>query len=215
MLTLTSPVETPFHRLPAGVKMAALTLFSIPLMAAKTMLPLGLAAGLVFALYLPGGREFLLQGGRALRGLWPFGLVLLVWGWWDDRLGQGALIALRLATLVAAANLVTMTTRLSEMLALFEWLARPFARILPPRRMALAFALVIRFIPEMAAAVSRLRDAWRARSRRGPGWRIIVPVMLAALDNADHAADALRARGGADAAPERPGAKAADPGKPG
>ena len=38
--------------------------------------------------------------------------------------------------------------------------------------------------------------AWRARSRRRAGWRVIVPFMVLALDDADHVAEALRARGG-------------------
>ena len=42
-----------------------------------------------------------------------------------------------------------------------------------------------------------LRESWRARSPRRPGWRILLPATLAALDDADHVAEALRARGGA------------------
>jgi biotin transport system permease protein len=42
----------------------------------------------------------------------------------------------------------------------------------------------------------KIADAIRARSPRRPGWRLVVPAALAALDDADHAAEALRARGG-------------------
>jgi len=35
-----------------------------------------------------------------------------------------------------------------------------------------------------------------ARSRRRPGWQLVLPLSLAALDDADHVAEALRARGG-------------------
>ncbi len=200
MLTLTSPVKTPWHRIRAGWKLGALALFSTALMTASAHLPLILAAALVLVLYLPGGVVFLRQGARMLRPLWPFLLALMIFGWWDDRISHGALMALRLVTLVAAANLVTMTTALSEMLELFETLARPFARLVPPRRLALALALVIRFVPVMSETLTRLREAWRARSPRKPGWRVVVPALLAALDTADHSADALRARGGSDGA---------------
>jgi len=37
---------------------------------------------------------------------------------------------------------------------------------------------------------------WKARSRRGRNWRIILPFAKLALDDADHIAEALRARGG-------------------
>ena len=87
---------------------------------------------------------------------------------------------------------------------------------------ALAFATAVQ------TWMSYLQDqglvtAWRLMRRKfglasGAHCDFLLEIELpdmAALDNADHAADALRARGGADAAPERPGAKAADPGKPG
>jgi biotin transport system permease protein len=63
--------------------------------------------------------------------------------------------------------------------------------------LALAFALVIRFIPVMLDHLTRITDAWSARSPRRPRWRVLVPATLAALDDADRAAEALRARGGA------------------
>jgi biotin transport system permease protein len=109
----------------------------------------------------------------------------------------GAVVLLRMVTAVALANFVTMTTRLSDMLAVFERLARPLAPILPPRRLALAFALVIRFIPVMLDRMGQIRQSWSARSPRPPRWRVMVPATLAALDDADRVAEALRARGGA------------------
>ena len=100
---------------------------------------------------------------------------------------------------IAAANLVTMTTRMADMIAVIEVLARPFAFALPPRRLALAIALVIRFIPVLAERMGHLRDAYLARSAgKQAGWRILGPAALAALDDADHVAQALRARGGAE-----------------
>jgi biotin transport system permease protein len=105
---------------------------------------------------------------------------------------------MRMVAAVAAANLVTMTTRLSDMLTVFETLARPLAPLLPPRRLALAFALVIRFLPTLALRLAQITEGFRARSPRRPGWRVLVPATLAALDDADHAAMALRARGGSD-----------------
>ena len=198
MLTLTSPVETPLHRLPAGAKLAALAVFTVALFTLKT--PAGTAAALaaVAALHLPWGGRFAAHAARMLRPLWPFVLVVALWHLWTRDLNGGAVILLRMVTAVAAANLVTMTTRLSDMLAVFEALARPLSPILPPRRLALAFALVIRFIPTLSDRMALLAEAFRARSPRQPGWRLAVPATLAALDGADQAAEALRARGGTD-----------------
>lgn len=198
MLTLTSPVETPLHRLPAGLKLAALAIFTLVLFRLSSPLPLAGAAALVAALHLPWGRTFAAHAARMLRPLWPFVLVVALWHLWIGDLSGGAVILLRIVTAVAAANLVTMTTRLSDMLAVFETLARPLSPLLPPRRLALAFALVIRFIPTLSDRMALLAEAFRARSPRRPGWRLAVPATLAALDGADHAAEALRARGGTD-----------------
>lgn len=197
MLTLISPVDTPWHRFRAGPKLAALAAFSL-ITSTLDGAWLAWAAALVFALHLPGGQRLLRHALKMLRPLWPFLAILLLWGWWQGQLRHGAEIGLRMVVLVAAANLVTMTTRLSDMLEVFERLAQPLAPVLPPRRLALAFALMIRFIPAMGETLARLRQAWAARSRRRPGWRIMLPALLAALDTAEHAAEALRARGGAE-----------------
>lgn len=197
MLTLTSPVETPFHALPAGAKMAGLCLATAGLIFVTSPLALGAALLVVVGLMAAGGWAFLGHGLRLLRPLWPFVVVVAVWHLWTGEVAAGAAILLRLVTVVMLANLVTMTTRLSDMIAIIERVAAPLARFgLPPRVLALAIALVIRFIPVLAERVGQIADAIRARSPRRPGWRLVVPAALAALDDADHAAEALRARGG-------------------
>jgi biotin transport system permease protein len=198
MLTLTFPFETPLHRLPAGAKLAALCLVTLLLFRVSGLVPLAFCAMAVAALHGLGGIALLRRGAAAIRPLWPFAAVLVIWHGVTGDLAGGAVILLRLATAVAAANLVTMTTRLDAMIAVIERLAAPLAILgLPPRRLALAIALVIRFIPVLSGRLAQIRDAWRARSPGGPGWRILVPATLAALDDADRVAEALRARGGA------------------
>lgn len=198
MLTLTSPVETWAHRLPAGVKLAALALATTGLFALSGVLSLALAFAAALALAATGGGKFVGAVLRLLWPLWPFVAVVAAWHLWTGEIAGGAVIILRLLTAVTLANVVTMTTRLSDMIAVFQWLARPLAPLgLSPRRLALAFALVIRFIPVMLDHLTRITDAWSARSPRRPRWRVLVPATLAALDDADRAAEALRARGGA------------------
>lgn len=198
MLTLTSPVETPLHRLPAWAKLAALAGFTFTLFLIPTPAILAAALGGVALIYALAGAVFLRHGLRMLRPLWPFVAIVLIWHWATDDLGNGAAIVLRMLAAVAAANLVTMTTQLSDMIVVLEWLAKPLAPVLPPRRLALAIALVIRFIPVLSERIGQISMAIRARGPRGPGWRIIAPAALAALDDADHVAEALRARGGTE-----------------
>ncbi|MCU0900236.1 MAG: energy-coupling factor transporter transmembrane protein EcfT [Cypionkella sp.] len=197
MLTLTSPVETALHRLRAGPKLAVLAGFTFALFWISAPLWLGFALVAVGGLYLRGGVQFFRHGVAMLRPLWPFVAVVGLWHLWTEDLAAGGVIVLRMLAAVAAANLVTMTTRLSDMIAVLERLARPLAPVLPPRRLALAIALVIRFIPVLTERMAHLAQAWRARSGRRPGWRLIAPAALAALDDAEQVANALRARGGA------------------
>lgn len=197
MLTLTSPVEIWAHRIPAGLKLAALAAGTAVLFALKSPVTLLPAVALAAALIASGGRSFALTSVRMLRPLVPFILIVALWHLATNALTEGATILLRLITAVAAANFVTMTTRLSDMIATLQRLGRPLQSLgLNPKMLALAIALTIRFIPVMLARMETIRYAWRARSARRPGWRILMPVTLAALDDADQTAEALRARGG-------------------
>jgi biotin transport system permease protein len=73
----------------------------------------------------------------------------------------------------------------------------PFARLgVNLRKIELAAAMVIRFTPVLAEKGAALAMAWRARARRRASWRVILPFLVLALDDADYVAEALRARGG-------------------
>ncbi len=198
MISLTSDIRTPWHGLPAGPKLLALCLWTLALTWVQVV-PVALGAcAAVAVLYLPGGVAFVRQGLRLLKPLWVFAVLVGGWHVVTGEIAQGAVILLRLAAAIAAANLVTLTTRLDTMLAVVE---RALAVLrVPPlfrKRLALAVALVIRFTPVLAQKGSQLVLAWRARSARRPGWHLMVPFALTALDDAERVADAIRARGGA------------------
>lgn len=197
MISLTSPVRTRAHDWPAGAKLAALSVATLGLFFVESLgLQLLIAAG-VLVLYALPGWVFLRDGLGKLRMLWPFLLILLVYHLIDGSLYAGAVVLLRLLSAVALANLVTMTTRLSDMIAVVHWLCTPLRALgVSTRPLEIAIALVIRMTPVLFSRARTLIDAWRARSPRRPNWRILLPLTLAALDDADHISDALRARGG-------------------
>lgn len=197
MIALTFERPTWAHRLPAGAKFAGLFAATLLIVAAGS-LPLQVAIlAAVAGLYLSCGADFARAGLRALRGLV---LVAVLIGLWHGLTGNpqtGALVVMRLFASVAAATFVTMTTRLDEITALIDRLLA--ALRVPPaarRRLALAVALTIRFIPVLADKGARLTEAWRARSARRLSPRIVLPMALLALDDAEQVAEALRARGG-------------------
>ena len=198
MLTLTYPAETPLHPVPAGVKVLALCGYTAVLFGAESVPMLMLAVLPLAGLALLCGAEFVRHWARTLWPLWPFLAVLALWHGWTRDVSGGAVIGARMILAFGAANLVTMTTRLADMLAVVQAVCAPLARLgVPPRRVALVLALTIRFIPVLGDRMHQITQAYIARARRRPGWRIVIPATLAALDDADHVAEALRARGGA------------------
>lgn len=195
MLALVSPIDTPYHRLSAGLKFGTLSLATVGLFLIGTLAGQAVALTLVVALYLLVSVAFLRQGVASLRPLLPF---LLLVGIWHFALGdpaEGGVVCLRLLSAVALANLVTMTTRLDDAIDLVMWLLSPLRRLgVQTGLIAFAIALVIRFVPVMMNNARRLMESWRARSARRPGWQVIAPIFLVALDDATRVAEAIRAR---------------------
>lgn len=197
MLSLALPGKSWAHRRPAGAKFGVLAV----LMGGASFVhePVALAAGClgVAALYLSLGRRACVAGLRSLRPLlWILAIVAL-WQVWQGAIREGIVLVLRIVLMVGLANFVTLTTPLPELIALVERLSAPLARFgLDPRLPALAIGMVLRFVPVLRGRVEMLSLAWRARARRRPGPRLLVPLTLSLLDDSDHLAEALRARGG-------------------
>lgn len=197
MISLTSPIETRAHRWPAGLKLGLLCLVTFGLFFIDSVLFHGVFVVFVAVLYALPGMRFFKNGWKHLKILWPFVFIVVAWHLFTDELPLGLTIAFRMISAVGLANLVTMTTRLSDMIDVVHWLTRPLQRLgFNPRILELAIALVIRMTPVLVSKGQSLSLAWRARSNRRSGWRIILPFTVLALDDADHVAEALKARGG-------------------
>jgi len=196
MLALTCPVETPLHRVPVGAKLLGLALFVLIITQLKAPALAWLAVLLVGVLHMALGVQILLFSISLLRPLLPFLLIIALWHAYTGTLAQGSTTGARMIAAVALANLITMTSRLSDIVALLERSLAIFNRTLQARRLALAIALVIRFTPVLRDKSDLLADAWRARRNTQPRWQILPPLALAAIDDAERVAEALSARGG-------------------
>ena len=200
MISLSSPIETRAHGWPAGAKLAALCGATMALFALPSLLAQSVAALICLGLFALPGPVFFRAGMANLLRLWPFVALIVIWHWVAGDLEQGAAIALRVLTAVGFACLVTMVTRLTDLMAVMTWLLAPLRRFgLPTRAMELALALVIRFTPVLALKGEALAQSWRARSAKRPSWRIVMPLTVLALDDAEYVAEALKARGGIQA----------------
>lgn len=197
MISLTSPVETLAHRWPAGAKLAALCAATVVLFSQES-LGFHLAVFLTcLVVYRLPGRRFFDAGMRGLMALWPFIALVLVWHLVIGAAIEGLVVVLRLLSAVALANLVTMTTKLSAMIRVVRWLAAPLRRLgVNTRALEIGIALVVRFTPTLADKGAQLAQSWSARSPKKPGWKIVMPFTVLALDDAEYVAEALKARGG-------------------
>ncbi|SEQ47511.1 energy-coupling factor transporter transmembrane component T [Thalassovita taeanensis] len=198
MISLTSEIRTPYHGWPTVAKLVGLCLFTLAVFYLDSVTVGAGVMGIVMLAYLVGGGLFAMQGLRMMRPVLWFVAIIMLWHLAVGRTAEGAVVILRLLAAVALANLVTMTTRLEDILAVVE---RALARLgVSPRlrrRLALSVALVVRFTPLLVQKGGALSEAWRARTHRRPGWRLVLPFALLAVDDAEQVAEALKARGGA------------------
>ncbi|MCP5074260.1 MAG: energy-coupling factor transporter transmembrane protein EcfT [Rhodobacteraceae bacterium] len=197
MLTLTLEQQSWAHRVPVGWKLLALLVATLVLFPFQHPVWLMVALLGVAALYVSLGVAAMRTGAAMLKPVVMFCGIIMAYHLLTSRVGLGMTIVLKILVLVGLANFVTMTSRLDAMMDVVMRLLRPLERFgVKAKAVALAFALVIRFTPVLISKGAALMEAWRARSPKRAGWRVTIPLVLLAIDDADHVADALRARGG-------------------
>ncbi|SMH30390.1 energy-coupling factor transporter transmembrane component T family protein [Azospirillum agricola] len=197
MLGLYLHRESPVHRWPAGVKLGGLLAVTAAVLALPGVWG-ALAAGALGLGLLPAARLPVATVLRHLRA--PVAMLALLFGVQALLAGTGweaALVAvLRFAALILLATLVTLTTRVTDMVELFE---RVFGLLRPvgvnPAKLALMLALTIRFIPLLAEQVREVRMAQQARGVERSIAALFVPLLVKIFTMADDLAAALEARG--------------------
>jgi len=187
--------KTWLHRVPAGVKLAGLALLSVLLLPVGDWRSLAGVLAIIAMVYAGFGRVGMARL-KLLRPLLPLlvivGGVQAASGGWN----AGAVVTMRLVAMLLLADLVSMTTTMS---ALMEVLA-PALRVLRPlgvnpRKMALAVALVLRFVPVLLTRWRAREEAWKARTHRRVPPRLVAAFVADILQLADRVAEALDARG--------------------
>lgn len=193
---------SPLHRLPAGVKLAALAVLAVLLVPVSDPVVLAMALAAVLLVYAGFGRPGLKRIAQ-WRSLLPLLAVIFLLQAFAASLDVAAASVLRIAVMVLLADLVTLSTRLQDMMDALAVPMRPLARFgLDPEKLSLAVALVLRFVPVLLDTWRGREEAWRARSPRRPGLPLVGAFFAGALANADQVAEALDARGfGAHATP--------------
>jgi biotin transport system permease protein len=182
------------HRLPAAAKLIGLLVLLTATLLLRSPVAVVGAAVMTVALYASAG---LLRGVaaqvRPMRWL-VLGLLALqtlTAGWVTAVVVTGQLVVA-----VVLAGLVTLTTRVVELLDVFEHMLRPLRRIgVDAERVALMLALAIRTVPVVAGLAEEVRDAQRSRGGTVSPRSFAVPFVVRSLRHADAVGEALAARG--------------------
>ena len=201
-LGVYSPGNTVVHRAPAGIKLLVLTVFILSTaIFVSTWQWAAVSVGMVVltaAVARIPTRLFV----RQLSGALPLLIFIALMLWWRTDGEQGLTMFLVLLSAIAAAILLTLTTRVSVLMETFERILAPTARIgVPVDQVALAMTLTIRLIPLQVQAVNEVLDARRARASPSTSASLTafgVPIVVRTILRSRAIADALRARGAAD-----------------
>ncbi|SDK81333.1 biotin transport system permease protein [Nonomuraea maritima] len=189
------PGTSLLHRLPAGAKLAGLALVCTALVLIGSPFVLAGVGVVVAGLYALTGVGAAAAWAQ-LRPVRWFALALFVVQVPFAGPQTAAATVLRVVLAVALAGLVTLTTRMSEMLATLERCLRPARFVgLDPFRVSLLLSLTVRSVPVIAELAVRVREAQRARGVERSVRAFAVPLVVGALRHADALGEALSARG--------------------
>ena len=189
------PGTSLLHRLPVGVKLAALAVLSLAVVLVRDArwACVFLAVALVLA---AAGRVSLRTLARAARGVLVIALVAGAVQWWLDGPAKAVETLLDLVTLALLAVAVSATTPVNAILdALVRWI-RPLRRVgVDPERVALTVGLAVQALPGTIALALETRDAARARGLGRHPRAYLTPFVIRVVARAHETGDALHARG--------------------
>lgn len=181
------------HRAPAAPKLAGLAL----LVAGVLLLPnppaVAFAALTVVGLYASArlGPSIVWSQVRPLR--WVV-LILATFQTVSSGWETATMVVGKLVLTVALAGLLTLTTKMTDLLDVIERMLRHVPGV-NAERVALVLALTIRAVPVVAGLASEVRDAVRARGRGSDIRAYGVPLIVRCLRYSDALGEALVARG--------------------
>lgn len=190
------PGDTWLHRMGAALKFVLLVIFIIAVTALPTQ-PWHSAAALVFVLVLyVWARIPARVAWRQLVPLIPVLLFLGVFMVWQNGVQSALTLLIGLLATIAAANLLTLTTPVEELLAALDRALAPLGRT--GELVSLTIALTIRLIPLTLATTNEVLEA---RKARGAGFSLTAfgtPLVIRSVRRARMIGEALMARGAVD-----------------
>lgn len=198
-LGIYQPGPSALHRLGAGPKMlllvVAIVAVTVFVRQPWHLIPAALLVIGAYAIARIGVRPALAQFRTVLWMLLIIGVFQLIFTGWQ----RAVVVCGTLLLAVALAALVTLTTRVSDMLESVTRGLAPLRRVgVNPERVALVLAMTVRCIPLLAGIIRQVSEARKARGLGNSLRAFAVPVVVNTLLTADAMGEALAARGADD-----------------
>jgi biotin transport system permease protein len=188
--------ESRLHRVGVGAKLALLLVVGLGLYFVSNPIVLAFAMLTTGGLYLSTG----LSVAEALKRVRPVLFTIAILGLFNIVLlspAEALSTTLRLLAILFLAAAITASTTIAAFMAVITALAQPLERIglIKAADVGLAFGLVLRFVPEIAARHEALKEAHAARGIPVKLSRMLGPLIISTLKDADRIAEAIDARG--------------------
>ena len=191
--------DSPVHRMPAGPKLGLVVAFIVvATIFARTIPTAAFALAVALCGYAVARIPLKVAVAQLLGAVPLLAFIAVIQGLTGDW-ELGAMLFLQILACVIAATLLTLTTRVSDLMNAFDRLLAPLGRFgLPVATISLAMSLTLRLIPLQVQAVREVLDARRARGASASATAFGVPVTIRTIRRSRAMSDALLARGVGD-----------------
>lgn len=191
--------DSAVHRMPALPKLGLVVAFIVvATIFARTIPTAAVALAVALCGYAVARIPFKVAVAQLLGAVPLLAFIAVIQGLTGDW-ELGAMLFLQILACVIAATLLTLTTRVSDLMNAFDRLLAPLGRIgLPVATISLAMSLTLRLVPLQVQAVREVLDARRARGASASATAFGVPVIIRTIRRSRAMSDALLARGVGD-----------------
>ena len=194
MQSLYSDSSTWLHRVPAGAKLWVLALLSAGLFVTEQLLLLGFVTVFCVGIFVSLGRATV-RVKPMLVSIAVASVLLAGFHLYQQHQALAVITVLRLTSATLLGLSMTLTTRHTDLLQVFEWLLSPLRCVgFNTDQFALQIALMLRFTEHFFVQWRRLDDAHRLRTGKAGGFKILAPLTIQMLVAARRVADALHVR---------------------
>ncbi|MDR0296929.1 MAG: energy-coupling factor transporter transmembrane protein EcfT [Rickettsia sp.] len=186
--------NSPIHRLSPKIKLYSLIIFSSLLFLISNLFLLTTSLLFTFLLYFIAKvplQKLLIQ----LRPIAVILLIIVLLHIFTANWIVGIQVVIRFSTLVLFASLITLTTRISEMIdSLNEILVLLSYVGVNHKKVSLSLSLAIRFIPMIVSIFQEITIAQRTRGLERNFIAILIPVIIKVLKTTENIAEAIESR---------------------